>query len=124
MRGVGASIESAFEQAAVGLTAVITDSDAVDTDVVLEIRCNAPDRELLLTDWLNAVIYEMATRRMLFGRFEVRIDGNELIGRAWGERIDLDRHQPAVEVKGATYTELSVRQLASGDWLAQCVVDV
>lgn len=124
MRGVGASPASAFEQAAVGLTAVITDPEGVDTDVTLTIRCRAPDRELLLTDWLNALIYEMATRRMLFGRFEVRIDGNELVARVWGEAINPDRHQPAVEAKGATYTELSVRQSAVGDWVAQCVVDV
>ena len=104
--------------------AVVTDPARVDTDVELTIRCHAPDRELLFTDWLNALIYEMATRRMLFARFEVRIDGNELTSRVWGEAINLERHRPAVEVKGATYTELSVKQSASGDWVAQCVVDV
>jgi len=34
------------------------------------------------------------------------------------------RHQPTVEVKGATYTELKVAQDALGQWVAQCVVDV
>jgi SHS2 domain-containing protein len=66
----------------------------------------------------------MATRRMLFSRFEVRLDGGRLDADAWGEPVDVGRHCPAVEIKGATYTELDVRRLADGAWLAQCVVDV
>ena len=61
---------------------------------------------------------------MLFSRFEVGIDGQQLHGKAWGEKVDVARHQPAVEVKGATYTSLRVSQNASGLWMAQCVVDV
>jgi SHS2 domain-containing protein len=38
--------------------------------------------------------------------------------------VDVARHQPAVEVKGATFTELKVRRTDQGEWLAQCVVDV
>jgi SHS2 domain-containing protein len=66
----------------------------------------------------------MATRQMLFSRFSVTIDKQELRGDAWGEKIDPDRHHPAVEVKGATYTELSVSRDPNGRWRAQCVVDV
>jgi SHS2 domain-containing protein len=66
----------------------------------------------------------MATRRMLFGRFEVTLDGDTLHAKAWGEPVDIAKHQPAVEVKGATLTELQVRQGPDGTWIAQCVVDV
>jgi tRNA nucleotidyltransferase (CCA-adding enzyme) len=79
---------------------------------------------LLLVDWLNALILEMAARHMLFSRFEVSLDGHRLNATAWGEPIDLGRHQPAVEIKGATYTALKVGRMESGQWLAQCVVDV
>jgi tRNA nucleotidyltransferase (CCA-adding enzyme) len=65
----------------------------------------------------------MATRRMLFARFAVVIDGHTLRGEAWGEPVDVARHQPAVEIKGATYTELRVAQ-EDGRWIAQTVVDV
>ena len=90
----------------------------------VQIHCEGQDPELLLVDWLNAIVYEMAVRRMLFSRFEVEIDGMQLNGRAWGEAIDIARHQPAVEVKGATFTELKVAQDGDGRWLAQCIVDV
>lgn len=63
----------------------------------------------------------MATRQMLFSRFEVHIRSQHLHATVWGEAIDIARHQPAVEVKGATYTELLVKQDENGIWLAQCV---
>lgn len=124
VRGVGRTPAQAFEQAALALTAVIADPATVATGTPVDIACEAPDTELLFADWLNALVYEMQVRRMLFGRFEVSIEGMRLTARAWGEPVDVARHKPAVEVKGATYTQLAVRRLDGGGWLAQCVVDV
>lgn len=124
VRGIGSSKEEAFQQAALALTAVVTDPQLVVPEELVEVACEAPDDELLLVDWLNALIYEMATRKTLFSRFEVRIDGSNLKAKMWGEKIDTEKHQPAVEVKGATCTELKVRKGPNGSWLAQCVVDV
>ena len=123
VRGFGATKAEAFEQAALALTAVITDPSSVDAKERVTIECTAPDDELLFAEWLNQLIYEMATRNMVFSRFEVRIDDGKLSADAWGERVDVRRHQPAVEVKGATFTELRVRQQGEG-WMAQTVVDV
>ena len=124
VRGVGPTREQAFEQAALALMSVITGVQRIAPRDPVAIRCEAPDDELLLVDWLNALVYEMATRHMLFSRFEVRIDAGRLVATAWGEPLDAARHQPAVEVKGATYTGLRVAQEADGRWVAQCVVDV
>ena len=124
VRGIGPTKEAAFEGAALALTAVITDPAEVIPTQPVTVDCEAPDDELLLVDWLNALVYEMATRKMLFSRFAVRLNDHGLQGTAWGEPVDVARHQPAVEVKGATYTELSVKQDEQGRWIAQCVVDV
>lgn len=123
MRGFGSTKEVAFESAAHALTAVITDPESVAPTQSVPIVCEAPD-ELLLVDWLNALVYEMATRKMLFSRFNVRVNDHSLQATAWGEPVEVARHQPAVEVKGATYTELSVKRDEQGRWIAQCVVDV
>ena len=122
--GIGASKEEAFEQAAMALTAVIAELHTVVPTEMVEVSCEAPDDELLFVDWLNELVYEMATRHMLFSRFEVHLSGHSLHAQAWGEGIDRARHQPAVEVKGATYTALRVEQDENGIWRAQCVVDV
>jgi SHS2 domain-containing protein len=124
VEGRGQSLAASFEQAAIALTAVITDPNLVRPFEPLEVTCNAPDPELLLADWLNALIYEMATRGMLFARFRVRLQDEQLTATVWGEPVDVARHQPAVEVKGATYTALSVARGGDGTWTARCVVDV
>jgi SHS2 domain-containing protein len=108
VRGSGASPGAAFEQAALALTAVIADPARVAPRAAFDFACAAPDLELLLADWLNALIYAMATRSVLFCRYAVALDGASLKATAWGEPLDRARHQPAVEVKGATYTALSV----------------
>jgi tRNA nucleotidyltransferase (CCA-adding enzyme) len=123
VRGFGATKAEAFEQAALAMTAVVADLATVQPQQAVAIECEGSDDELLLADWLNSLIYEMATRKMLFGRFAVRIDGARLSAQAWGERADVGRHHPAVEIKGATYTALRVAR-DNGGWVAQTVVDV
>jgi len=124
VRGIGSTKEAAFEGAALALTAVITDLGLVIPRRAVTVLCEAPDDELLLVDWLNAVVYEMAIRKMLFSRFEVHLNDHSLHATAWGEPVEVTRHRPAVEVKGATYTSLLVKQDQEGYWIAQCVVDV
>ena len=124
VRGIGKSKAQAFEQAAMALTALVTDPQSVCAEILVKIECNAPDDELLLVEWLNDIIFEMATRKMLFARFTVDIEGNHLSGSAWGEAIDWTRHDTAVEPKGATCTSLEVCQDESGCWRAQCIIDV
>jgi SHS2 domain-containing protein len=124
IRGIGASLEEAFAQAAMAMTAVITDPREVLTKETVTVTASDPDPELLFVDVLNAIIFEMAERHMLFGRFRVTLDDGHLTATASGETIDVERHQPAVEIKGATYTGLAVKQLDHGLWMAQCVVDV
>jgi len=102
IRGFGVTPAEAFEQAAVALTAVVT---------------HAEIKPLTSVD-------EMAIRKMLFGCFAVAIEGTRLNGILWGEPVDVARHAPACEPKGATYTALQVRKNDGGLWSAGCVVDV
>lgn len=124
IRGCGPDRSSAFEQAGVALTAVITDPGNIRSQSAVEIQCAAAEDDLLFLDWINALIFEMATRNMLFSRFEVAFDNDGLKARAWGEPVDIARHHPAVEPKGATFTTLAAGPDDQGNWIAQCVVDV
>ena len=121
--GRGSSLSEAFEQAALALTAIVTDA-TVKAETPVEVECRRGDLELLFVDWLDAIIYQMSVRKMLFGRFAVRIDGLSLRGTLWGEPVDIARHAPACEPKGATLTELDVSQGGDGLWSARCVIDV
>ena len=123
VRGLGRTREAAFAGAALALAAVVAEPDTIAPTTPVQIRAAAPDDELLLVDWLNALVFEMATREMLFSRFDVSIGDHDLAATAWGEPVDVARHRPAVEIKGATYTALRVAR-EDGTWIAQCVVDV
>lgn len=123
VRGFGPTRQAAFEQAAVALTAVVTDPASVECRQKVAIACEASDDESLLVAWLNAIVAEMAIRGMLFAQFQVELDGTRLRATAAGEPASRIRHEPAVEVKGATYTQLRVAPTTDG-WVAQTVVDV
>lgn len=126
VHGTGPDVGAAFEQAALALTAVITD-EPVAEEVSVAIRCSAPDPDTLLYDWLNAIVFEMATRDLLFGRYEIAVTHDSdwrLTATAFGEPLERERHAPRVEVKGATYTGLSVARDDDGTWHARCIVDV
>ena len=123
VRGFGESPAEAFAEAALALTAVVTDVE-VRPAVAVDVDCDAPEIELLFVEWLNAVIYEMAVRGTLFGDFTVSIDKNHLHGTLRGEPVDIERHAPACEPKGATYTALKVERDENGIWSAACIVDV
>jgi SHS2 domain-containing protein len=125
IRGRGASPAAAFAQAGLALTAAITDPASVESRRSIVVECHGSSLDDLLFAWIDALVYEMARRRMLFARFEVHIRDNDLRAILWGEPVDRRRHQPVVEVKGPTYTELEVvPDPAGGGWVAQCVIDV
>lgn len=124
VRGRGATASEAFANGVLALTSVVTDPRVVAAreEVVLELE--GDELELLFYAFLQAVVFEMATRGLLFGDVEVELAQGRLRARLGGERVDVARHRPAVEVKGPTMTELSVSCGADGIWTAQCVVDV
>jgi tRNA nucleotidyltransferase (CCA-adding enzyme) len=124
VRGVGGTVEEAFEQAAVALAHAITDPKEVATLEEVDIECEADDDGTLLAEWLTALIREMAAKQMLFSRFDVKISGNRLRATVWGEGADKSRHKPAAGVKGVMRKGLLARRDQTGTWLAQCVVVV
>ncbi len=123
LRGTGIDKARAFEAIGLALTAAITDPSSVAAKETVSLCCQAPSDEILLVDWLNTLIYEMAVRKMLFSTFNVSIRDGELRAQVSGEPVDRSKHHPAVEVKGATFTALAVTQTKEG-WTVQCVVDV
>jgi len=123
IRGFGATAEEAFANAAKAMYSVMVDLARVEQKEFRGVNVTAGDREQLLVEWLNGLLAVSDIERMVFSRFEVRIEGTALAGNAWGERLDRSRHGPKVEVKGATYHQLSVRE-EQGSVVAQCVVDV
>ena len=124
VRGFGPTREKAFEEAALALMHVMTDVQRVQPHQLVEMTCDGDRLEVLLVEWLNALVFQMTTNKMLFSRFIVTIDDGKLKAQVWGEPIDFLRHELIVEVKGATHNKLKVEPEPDGRWIAQCVVHV
>jgi len=123
IRGFGNSVEEAFENAAKALYSVMVNVNAVQPQTVRTVTASASDVELLFIEWLNSLLTLTDLDRIFFSKFKVKLEGTFLHGTAWGESFNKVRHEPNVEVKGASYHLLSVKE-ENGRYVAQCVVDV
>lgn len=123
IRGKGKSLEEAFANGAKALFSLMFELSSVRPERQIEISCSAPDLDMLFLTWLNRLIALADVDNLALSEFDVTINGLELKAKAKGEPIDPERHDPGVEVKGATFTMLTVRK-ENGNFIAQCVVDV
>src|SRR3569832_2100752 len=75
VRGIGTSLEEAFAQAGLALTAVITDPATVVARERVRIELVESDVVFLLVDFLFALFYEMGSRLWVFCLFVVFLAG-------------------------------------------------
>jgi len=111
------------EAAACLFSAIVEDLGTVRTARPVTIELSGPDREFLLFDWLNQLLYHFDADHLVFSAFEVRVSDDGLSGVAWGEPLDPARHVLSHEVKAITYHELKVEPI-DNEWLAEVIVDI
>jgi len=117
-------LESLFRDAARALFSIIVeDLPDDDRDEVLPFELRADRLDWLLFDWLNELLYVFETRRLVLGRFRVRLDDFRLVAEARGRTMDPERHRMLHEVKAITYHGLRVERDRDG-WLAEVIVDI
>ncbi|MBI3292662.1 MAG: archease, partial [Elusimicrobia bacterium] len=98
-----------------GMCSLIADLNTVALKQRAEVSLEAPDRELLLVAWLNELLYLLAVQKLIGARFHIpALTDNALKGSLEGEPFDRQRHRPNLEIKAATYHELSIRQTPHG----------
>src|SRR5438094_6821185 len=123
LRVWAADLNTLFAEAAQALFAVIVENpESIRPERRFDWTISGDDREYLLFDWLKALLYHFDAEHLLFSRFAVQVNADGLVGTAWGERLDRDRHVLDHEVKAITYHGLTVEQTADG-WRAEVIVD-
>ena len=117
-------LETLLAEAGAGLLGVLMDNpEAVEPRQPQAIEVAGSDPEYLLFDWLDELLAIFDTRRILFSRFDIRLDPSGLKATAWGEALDPRRHRLAHEVKAITYHGLKVERVGSR-WRAEVIVDI
>lgn len=124
--GIGMSLDTAFEEAAKGLFEVMCEIKNVKAVKSVKIDVHAADEGALLVEWLNELLAQKDIKDMMFSSFSIKItkkgDKFMLSGIAKGEKIQ-EKHHLKLEVKAATYSQLSVKKEGKC-YEVRCVVDV
>jgi SHS2 domain-containing protein len=126
IRGWGATMEQAFAQGARAMFSLMCDDIAqVSPASRVKVAITASEPDLMFLSWLNQLLAESDLAGILLCDFQLSITNQGgLEALVSGEPFADLPTEPGIEVKGATFTELQVRELEDGTWVAQCVVDV
>ncbi len=121
----GADLPELFANAALGLTSLVVEPATVHPGGLRDrVRAEAPDRDALLVNWLNEVLFLFSVQKEVFCRFHIRSFSDTAIeAEAEGELLDPGRHGLLREVKAATFHGLRIARTPQG-WEARVVFDV
>jgi len=114
IEATGKTLEEAFAEVAIAMFEVQTDTKRIKPTISKEIKIKSEDKKSLLFDWLSKLIYLRDVERMFFSEFDVKIKGVDgkfkLVAKAYGEKIDFEKHQLKIEVKGVSYTQMEIEE--------------
>jgi SHS2 domain-containing protein len=125
VRASGRDLPQAFANAARGMLSLIIDIEKVNEVIFRDVEVAAPDKETLLVEWLNELVFLFDTEMLLFKRFHIGTLTETLLkARCYGEKIDRSRHEIKRGVKSATYHDLKVEYLKDGSCQVQVLIDL
>jgi SHS2 domain-containing protein len=91
--------------------------------ILREIRIESPDNESLLADFLSEVLFVSEVEGLVFLSARISINGSRLTAELTGEPFDPVRHSGGSEVKGISYSGLSITHDANG-YMLDIIFDV
>jgi SHS2 domain-containing protein len=120
----GADVEELFSNAALALFSLITELESIEEKLHHNLKVSSEDRDSLLVEWLNELIYFFDTKHILFKRFDIEsLTHNELQATCHGEGFDPMKHKIKRGVKAATYHMLKLDKNSDG-YKAQVILDI
>jgi len=120
----GADIEELFSNAALALFSLITAPESVEEKLHLDLEVSSEDRDSLLIEWLNELIYLFDVNHILFNHFDIKsLTHNELKATCYGEDFNPMKHKITAGVKAATYHMLKLDKSDDG-FKAQVILDI
>ncbi len=121
---IGQDLPQLFENAAIALFNLMTDSENINTIESVDFAIQADDRELLLREWLGELLYYSISRHYLFKSFRIKhLEEGKLQATATGESFNPQRHILKRKIKSVTYHALQIKKRGKG-WQARFVLDI
>lgn len=123
-RAHGATPAELYANAAMAMLSIAGDPEAAAARSEYHIEVESGDRESLIVDWLNEVLYWYDGKLVAFREFRVDEIGEQRIAATGiGEPRDPERHRARLIVKAATYHQLRVEE-RGGEWIAEVYLDI
>jgi SHS2 domain-containing protein len=120
----GTNRNDALVAASHGLVSILADPAGFKPQEERFFKATGSDEAAQIVNWLNEILFFFDTEALVFVEFDIESwTANELIGRARGERFDVDRHEIRTAVKAATYHQFESHPTALG-WEIRVFVDV
>ncbi len=120
----GAEIKQVFVNAALALFSLITELEDVGEELKYDVEVASEDRESLLVEWLNELVYLFDAEHVLLKRFDIQgLSNTRLKAACYGEKFAPARHRIKTGVKAATYHMLRIEKDNKG-YKAQVIFDI
>ncbi|KZX15046.1 protein archease [Methanobrevibacter cuticularis] len=112
----GKTLEEAYENAALAMFNVMTNTKQVSENISREIYIESEDLVSLLYDFLEELLFLHEIELLFFSKFEITIKKDELQeqniyllkAKAIGDNIDWNIHEKGSEVKAITFHMMKV----------------
>src|SRR5579862_2383257 len=107
----GSTREEALIAASHGLVSILADPSPFRPLEERYIKAPGRDETAQIINWLNEILFFFDTDGMVFVEFQIDSwTDTEIVGRARGERFDIDRHEFRTAVKATTYHQFESHQ--------------
>lgn len=109
----GKTMGEAFENAAIAMFEVMTDTQSVESTLEESVSVNGRDELELLYNWLELLIVNFETKNKLYSKFKILTLKKKpgvfsLTAKIWGEHFDPKKHVQKVGVKAITYHRMKI----------------
>ena len=109
----GQTLEEAFENAALAMFEVMTDTTKINPTQEDAVEVEAEDEYALLYSWLEALLVKFEVNGMLYSKFKITSlqeypEGFKLKANVWGEKYNAEKHPQKVAVKAVTYHRMEI----------------
>jgi SHS2 domain-containing protein len=113
IRAHGKTMEEAYENAALAMFEVMTDTDEVAQTQEETVEVEAEDQYALLYNWLEALLVKFETENTLYSKFQITsweetAENFKIKAKIWGEKFYAQKHPQKVAVKAVTYHRMVI----------------
>ena len=126
-RAFGKTLDEAFENAALAMFEVITDTSMIKPSIKKNVKIESEDPFALLFDWLSELLFLHDSENLIFSNFNTKIIKKNqetylLTAKIEGETFKPQKHESREDVKAVTYHLMDIKKNNVG-WMLQVILD-